>query len=89
MEIKGVNILEELKKYHGADVLICIYDLYGIQKYKCNLDYIFDDKRIGFKFKDREIFIYRVDLVDYSIKDGIYFADDVRKISIKLNSAVI
>ena len=91
MEIKGINILEkELKKYKGADVTIDIcHNLYGDQKVKCCLDYIFDEQHIGFRIKDnQEIFIYRVDLVDYGIKDGIYFADDVMKIKIKLNRTV-
>lgn len=65
------------------------HKLFGDQKIKCNLDYIFDDDRIGFKVKNgQEIFIYRVDLVDYGIKDGIYFADDIMKINIKLNRTV-
>ena len=85
MEIKG--ILQELERNKGRDALIGIYHkLYGNQKVKCKLDYIFDDKRIGFKIKNgQEIFIYRKDLVDCGIKDGIYFADDVMKIEIKLN----
>jgi len=91
MEIKGINILEkELKKYKGADVMIDIcHNLYGNQKVKCCLDYIFDKNRVGFKTGSQyEIFIYRADLVDYGIKDGIYFADNVMKIDIKLNKAV-
>lgn len=91
MEIKGISILEEeLKKYKEADVIIGIcHSLYGNQKIRCNLDYIFDEKRIGFKTRNhQEIFIYRVDLADYGVRDGIYFADDVMKIDIKLNRAV-
>lgn len=80
---KGIKI--ELEKYKGADVIIDIaHKLYGNQKIRCCLDYIFDEQRIGFKAKNgQEVFIYRVDLVDYGIKDGIYFADDVMKIYIK------
>lgn len=80
---KGIKI--ELEKYRGADVMIGIaHKLYGNQKIRCCLDYIFDEERIGFKMKaGQEVFIYRVDLVDYGIKDGIYFADDVMKIDIK------
>ena len=62
MEIKGINILEkELKKYKGADVMIDIcHNLYGNQKVKCCLDYIFDKNRVGFKTGSQyEIFIYR------------------------------
>ena len=84
---KGINVLKkELEKYKGVDVIIGIgHKLYGSQKIKCCLDYIFDEKRIGFRAKnDQEVFIYRVDLVDYGIKDGIYFADDVMKIDIKI-----
>lgn len=80
---KGIKI--ELEKYKGADVIIGIaHKLYGNQKIRCCLDYIFDEQRIGFKAKNgQEVFIYRVDLVDYGIKDGIYFADDIMKIYIK------
>ena len=86
MEKKGVNILEdELKKYNGKDAIISIsHKLYGEQKIKCKLDYIFDECRVGFKSKDgQEIFVYRNNLV-FSIKDDIYFADDIMEIRIKL-----
>lgn len=88
---KGINTLEEiLIKNQWADAIISIsHKLYGLQKIKCRLDCILDDQRIGFKVKDEnEIYIYRGDLVDYGIKDGIYFADDIMEINIKLNRAV-
>ena len=88
MEIKGINILKEtLQKHKGEDAVISIsHKLYGAQKIKVKLDYIFDEKRIGFKVKNgQEIFIYREHLVDYSIKDGIFFADDIMEIRIKLH----
>lgn len=91
MEIKGINILEkELKRNKGVGAMIGIsHKLYGDQKIRCDLDYIFDEERVGFRVNNQqEIFIYRVDLVDYGIEDGIYFADDVMKINIKLNIAV-
>ena len=87
MEIKGINILEEaFIKNNGEDALISIsHKLYGDQKIKCELDYIFDEERIGFKtVNGQEIFIYRQDLVDYGTKDGIYFADNIMEIRIKL-----
>lgn len=85
---KGINILEEvLRENKGVDATISIsHKLYGEQKIKCELDYIFDAERVGFRAKNgQEIFIYRVDIVDYGTKDGIYFADDVMEIRIKLN----
>lgn len=87
MEIKGLK--EELKKNMGASVNIDIsHKLYGNQKVRCNLDYIFDKERIGFRLnKEQEVFIYLKDLVGYGVEDGIYFADSVMKISIKLNRA--
>lgn len=88
---KGINILEEiLSKNKGADAKISIsHKLYGAQKIKCELDYIFDSERIGFKAKNgQEIFIYKSEIVDYGIKDGIYFADSIMEIKIKLNIAV-
>ncbi len=80
---KGIKT--ELEKCKGVDVIIGIdHKLYGSQKIRCCLDYIFDEQRIGFRAKSgQEVFVYRVNLVDYGIKDGIYFADDVMKIDIK------
>ena len=88
---KGINILEDiLNKNKGVDAIISIsHKLYGAQKIKCELDYIFDNERIGFRVKNgQEIFIYKSDIVDYGIKDGIYFADNIMEIKIKLNMAV-
>lgn len=88
MEKKGINIIEEtLKGYNGKDAIISIsHKLYGGQKIRCKLDYIFDDSRIGFRVKNgQEIFVYKNEIVDYGTKDGIYFADELMKISIKLN----
>ena len=85
---KGISILEEvLRENKGVDAMISIsHKLYGDQKIKCELDYIFDEERVGFRVNNgQEIFIYRVDLVDYGTKDGIYFADNVMEIRIKLN----
>ena len=83
-----MNILEEtLRKNYGKDATISIsHKLYGNQKIRCELDYIFDDKRIGFKaINGQDIFIYRNDLTTYGIKDGIYFADNIMEIKIKLH----
>lgn len=88
---KGINILEEeLMKNQWVDAIISInHKLYGTQKIKGVVDYIFDDERIGFKVKNgQEIFIYKSDIIDYGIKDGVYFADNVMEIKIKLNMAV-
>ena len=91
VEIKGINILEEaLNKNNGKDAIISISQiLYGSQKIKCQLDNIFDDKRIGFTVKTgQEIYIYREDIVDFGIEDGIYFADRLMKVNVKLINAV-
>lgn len=88
MEIKGINILEEaFHKSNGKDATISIsHKLYGDQKIKCELDYILDDERIGFKaINGQEIFIYRKDLINYGTKDGIYFADNIMEIRIKMH----
>lgn len=88
VEIKGINILGEiLRKNNGQDATISIsHKLYGDQKIRCELDYIFDNERIGFKaINGQEIFIYRKDLINYGTKDGIYFADNIMEIRIKLN----
>lgn len=88
---KGINILEKvLRENNGRDAIISIsHKLYGTQKIKCDLDYIFDSERVGFRVKNgQEIFIYKSDIVDYGIKDGIYFADNIMEIKIKLNRVV-
>ena len=88
METKGINILEEaFIKNNGKDAMISIsHKLYGNQKIKCKLNYIFDQERVGFHVVNgQDIFIYRKDLVGYGIKDGIYFADNIMEIKIKLN----
>ena len=84
---KGIYIIEEaLKEHQGVDATISIsHKLFGRQKVECKLDFIFDEERIGARVKDGyELFIYRKDLVDYGIKDGIYFTDDLMEIKIKL-----
>ena len=85
---KGINVLEKiLKENKGIDAIISIsHKLYGPQKIKCKPDYIFDNEKIGFRVKNgQEIFIYKSDIVDYNIEDGIYFADNIMEIRIKLN----
>lgn len=88
METKGINILAKaLKEYNGKDAIVSIsHKLYGLQKIQTQLDFIMDNERIGVRVKNgQEIFVYQKDLVDYSTKDGIYFADDLMEIIIKLN----
>lgn len=87
METKGINVLEEvLKEYNGKDAIISIsHKLYGNQTLKCKLNYIFNEERIGFVVKSgQEIFVYRDNLVDYGTKDGIYFADDLMEVKMKI-----
>lgn len=81
-----MNILEEkLREYKGEDATISIFHkLYGGQKLQTKLDYIFDDQRVGFRINKQEIYIDRNRIVDYGIKDGIYFADDIMEIKIKV-----
>ena len=88
METKGINILEEeLKKYNGEYAAIRIsHKLYGSQEIETELNYFCDDKRIGFLIKNgQEIYIYKNEVKDFGIEDGIYFADDLMRIDIKLN----
>ena len=88
MEIKGINILEEkLKKHNGEDAVIRIsHKLYGIQKMQAELNYICDEKRIGFFVKDgQEIYIYKDEVREFGIEGSIYFADDLMRIDIKLH----
>lgn len=88
METKGINVLEKLlKEYNGKDAIISIsHKLYGEQKIKSKVNFIFDEKRVGFRVKNgQEIFVYREDILDYGTKDGMYIADELMEINIKLN----
>lgn len=84
METKGMNILEEkLREYQGGDALISIsHKLYGSQKLKVRLDYIWDKERIGFRTNKQDIYINKNKLINYGTKDGICFADDLMEIKI-------
>ena len=85
-----MNILKRtLIENQGADVMVYIsHALYGDQKIKTKLDCIVNDDHIGFCIGKQKIYINQGEIKDYGIKDGIYFADDIMKISIKLNIAV-
>ena len=88
MDKTGIEaLIEALEKNRGAGAIISIcHQLYGNQKVKCDLDYIFDTDRVGVRVKSgQEIFIYRKNLISYGTKDGIYFADDLMEIKIKLD----
>lgn len=87
MDKRDINTLEEaLKGHKGEDAMISIsHKLYGDQKIKCSLDYIFDAERIGVRVKSgQELFVYRNDLIDYGVEGDIYIADDLMEIRIKL-----
>ena len=85
MNIKGIN--ELLEKYNGKDATIRIsHKLFGTQKIELKLSYIFDKNRIGFRVGNgQEIFIYTNDIIYFGIGNGIYFADDLMRIDIKLH----
>lgn len=86
METKGINILKEaLKTNQGRDAIISTsHKLYGSQKLKCKLNPLVDECRIGFYINQQEIYIDIDGLVDYGIKDGIHFANNLMEINIKL-----
>ena len=85
MSIKGIN--ELLEKYNGKDATIRIsHKLFGTQKIELELEYIFDEDRIGFRAGNgQEIFIYTRDIVSFGVEGSIYFADELMRIDIKLN----
>lgn len=88
MEIKGINILEEKLKKHNREgaVIRITHKLYGKQEIITELSYICDERRIGFFVKNgQEIFIYKDEMRDFGIEDGIYFADNLMRIDIKLH----
>lgn len=85
MKTKGIyNVEKALTKYNGEDAVISIsHALYGGQQLKCKLDCIFDEQRVGFRIGNQEIFVYKNEIVDCGIEDGIYFADDIMEVKIK------
>ena len=89
METKGVNILENvLRKNQGADVMVYIsHALYGNQKIKTKLKYIYNEKQVGILVGEQQIYINKCNIKNYGVKDGIFFADDIMEIKIKLNKA--
>ena len=89
MITNGINILEKtLRENKGADVMVYIsHCLYGDQKLKCKLDYIFNDEHIGLCVGTQRIYIHKKNIINYGVEDGIYFADDVMEVRIKLNRA--
>ena len=88
METKGINTIEKaLQEHKWENAMVSIsHKLYGAQKIRCKLDYIIDEERVGVRVKNgQEIFVYKNEVIDYGTKDGIYFADDLMEINIKLN----
>lgn len=86
MEIKGINELKSaLERHNGEDAVISIsHKIYGDEKIKCRPEYFIDEKRIGFRIKEgQEFYIYRDELQNWGIDDGIFFEDDVMRVSIK------
>lgn len=88
MAIKGIGNLEKALKEHGGDdaVISISHKLYGDQKIKCKLDCIVDEERIGFLVKTgQEIYMYKDDVKDYCVDDGIVFSDDVMDVKLQFN----
>lgn len=77
------ELLEVLKKMTGVDAIIRIcHKLYGDQKLKCEINPIIDN-RIGLCVKGQEIYMYKDEIKEFSVKDGIFFADGIMSIKIK------
>lgn len=86
MSIKGIETLEQaLRQNNGKDAVISTsHRLYGNQKVKCTLDCIIDDRRIGFRVKSgQEVYMYRSEIENFGVDDGIFFADDVMIVSVQ------
>ena len=51
--------------------------LFDKQQYECDsLRIINDENRIGVVIKGRELFIYKTDVVDFWVRDNIYYIKD-------------
>ena len=69
--------IKGLQHLVGKEVeIITTHEWFGKEKYNCKFDFILDDRRIGFKVQNSEIYVLRSDLetlekvdVGYRIKD--------------------
>lgn len=87
MAIKGIENLEQaLRQNNGKSAVISTsHKLYGDQKIKCELDYIIDNERIGFRVKSgQEVYVYKNEIESVSIGGLMFFADDVMSVSIQV-----
>ena len=76
-----INAMHEAK---GEDAIISIFHkLYGEQKLKYVFNPIVDD-RVGFKIKNHDIYIEKDKIKKICLGNGIYFADDIMEIIIKI-----
>lgn len=86
MKTKGLE--NALREIQGADVMVYIsHALYGDQKIKTKLQYVYNDEQVGLYVGEQKIYINKGDIKNYGVKDGIFFADDIMEIKIKLNKA--
>lgn len=86
MKTKGLE--NALREIQGADVMVYIsHALYGDQKIKTKLKYVYDNEQVGLYVGEQKIYINKGGIKNYGIKDGIFFADDIMEIKIKLNNA--
>lgn len=82
-EIK--ELIKAMQKIKGEDAEISIFHrLYGEQKLRSLFSPIVSEK-IGFNIKGQEIYIDKDKIEKICLNNGIYFADDVMEIRVKLN----
>lgn len=71
------NFIKELHKLNNHEVrIITLHEWFGKQKYKCLFNLINDEKKIGFKIKNHEIFLLKTEVEFFEHTDKSFFLKD-------------
>jgi hypothetical protein len=64
--------IKGLQHLIGKEVeIVTIHEWFGKEKYNCKFDLILDDRRIGFKVQNSEIYVLRSDLEALEAVNGV------------------
>ena len=69
--------IKGLQHLIGKEVeIVTIHEWFGKEKYNCKFDFILDDRRIGFKVQNSEIYVLKSDLEVLKEINGAYYIKD-------------
>ena len=79
------EFIYELNKIDKTYVRVYIeHKLYGDQNIKCAFHIINDEERLGFSVNKQDIYIYKKEIINFKLKNGLYyFADQIMSITIR------